>query len=209
MVEAVFGRRDATLENGRHGDAEVAPVMVASEGGVQNRGKLWNGRHWDAEVASRMAGRWEMDARGMLVWRPNREGGENRTPFGRECGVQNCGALGNGRQVRLEVASRMAWCWESDARRMLVWRPKREGRGNRTPGGRECGVQNGRKLWNGRQGETAVASESAKLKIPDAAWRCKWRPALLQSKKQTPPGNISGVSEFSCPRVPSSSPWVQ
>lgn len=70
MVEAVFGRRDATLENGRHWDAEVAPVMVASEGGVhlrirtspltmaseggvQNRGKMWNGRHGDAEVASK------------------------------------------------------------------------------------------------------------------------------------------------------------
>lgn len=78
-----------------------------------------------------------------------------------------------------------------------------------TPGEIEGGVQNRGKLWNGRQGETAVASESAKLKITDATWRCKWRPALLQSKKQTPPGNISGVREFSCPRVPSSSPWVQ
>lgn len=117
-------------EGGVHLRIRTSPLTMASEGGVQNRGKLWNGRHWDAEVASRMAGRWEMDARGMLVWRP-----------------------------------------------------KREGRGNRTPGGRECGVQNGRKLWNGRQGETAVASESAKLKIPDAAWRCKWRPTLLQSKK--------------------------
>lgn len=63
MVEAVFGRRDATLEMDA-GGAEVASVMVASEGGVhlrirtspltmaseggvQNRGKLWNGRHWE------------------------------------------------------------------------------------------------------------------------------------------------------------------
>ena len=144
--------------------------------GVQNRGKLWNGRHWDAEMASRMAGRWEMDARGMLVWRPNREGGENRTPFGRECGVQNCGELGNGRQVRLDAASRMAGRWESDATGMRERRPKSQILINRTPGEIGGGVQNGLVLGIGRQRNASVASKKRRERKQDAGWTRMRRP---------------------------------
>ena len=131
------------------------------ECGVQNGGKLWNGRHWDAEVASRMAGRWEMDARGMLVWRPNREEGGNRTPFGCECGVQNGGKLWNGRQVRLKVASRIVESCGMDAIEKRERRPKSQILINRTPGGRECSVQNCGELGNGRQVRLDAASRMA------------------------------------------------
>ena len=202
MVEVVFGRRDATLGTGRRG-AEVASVMVASEGcvhlrirtspltmasegGVQNRGKLWNGRHWDAEVASRMAGRWEMDARGMLVWRPNREGGGNRTPFGCECGVQNGGKLWNGRQVRLKVASRIVESCGTDATGKCERRPKSQILINRTPGEVGGGVQNGLVLVIGRQRNASVASKKRRERKQDAGWTRMRRPEWLGVGKWTP-----------------------
>ncbi len=55
-----------------------------------------------------------------------------------------------------------------DATEKREKRPKREGKGNRTPGKIGCGVQKGRKLWNGRHGETAVASEITNPNQPDA-----------------------------------------
>jgi hypothetical protein len=113
---------DATGKCERRPKSQILINRTPGEigGGVQNCGELGNGRQVRLDAASRMAGRWESDARGMLVWRPNREGGGNRTPFGCECGVQNVGKLWNGRHWDAEVASRMAWCWESDARGMLV-----------------------------------------------------------------------------------------
>ena len=65
-------------------------------------------------------------------------------------GVLNRWELGNGRQRNASVASKMAWCWESDARGMLVWRPKSLGVGKWTPWGNGGGVQKGLVLGIGR-----------------------------------------------------------
>ncbi len=70
--------------------------------------------------------------------------------------------------MRLDVASRRVESCGMDATGMRERRPKSQILINRTPGGRECGVQNGRKLWNGRHGETAEASEITNPNQPDA-----------------------------------------
>ena len=65
-------------------------------------------------------------------------------------GVLNRWELGNGRQRNASVASKMAWCCEMDATEKRERRPKSQILINRTPGEIGGGVQNGRKLWNGR-----------------------------------------------------------
>ena len=135
------------MGTGRHWDAEVASVMVAS---VMVASVM---------VASRIVESCGMDARGMIVWRPNREVGGNRTPGEIEGGVQNGWALGIGRQVRLDAASRIMESCKMDARGMIVWRPNREERGNRTPCGCECGVQIEKREEIGRRVDANAASK--------------------------------------------------
>ena len=77
----------------------------------------------------------------------------NQTPCEIGGGVQKGLVLGIGRQRNASVASKITWCWEMDATEKRERRPKSQILINRTPGGRECGVQKGRKLWNGRHGD--------------------------------------------------------
>ena len=130
------------------------------------------------------------------MWRPNREGGGNRTPFGCECGVQNGGKLWNGRQVRLKVASRIVESCGMDAIEKRERRPKSQILTNRTPGGRECGVQNCGELGNGRQVRLEVASRMVESCGMDARGKRRWRPNPQSSKYRTPPGGASGVQLF-------------
>ena len=84
-------------EGGVHLRIRTSPLTMASEGGVQNRGKMWNGRHGDAEVASRMAGSWEMDATGKCERRPKLQILINWTPGEIGGDVLNGLVLGIGR----------------------------------------------------------------------------------------------------------------
>ena len=58
------------------------------------------------------------------------------TPGEIKGGVQNYGELQDGRQVRLDAASRIVESCGMDATGMLRWRPEWLGVGNRTP--EEC-----------------------------------------------------------------------
>ena len=68
-------------------------------------------------------------------------------------GVQKEKGEETGRRVDANAASRIVESCGIDAIEKRERRPKSQILINRTPGGRECGVQNGKKLWNGRHGD--------------------------------------------------------
>ena len=94
-----------------------------------------------------------MDATGKRRWRPEGLGVGNRTPLENDSGVQKEKGEETGRRVDANAASRRVESCEMDAMGMSERRPKSQILINRTPGGRECGVQKGKKLWNGRHWE--------------------------------------------------------
>ncbi len=99
----------------------------------------------DANAASRRVESCGMDAMGMRERRPKSQILINRTPGEIGGGVQKGLVLEIGRQRNASVASKITWCWEMDARGMLVWRPKSLGVGKWTPLENDSGVQ---RLWN-------------------------------------------------------------
>jgi len=91
-----------------------------------------------------------MDATGKLERHPKLQILINRTPGEIGGGVQKGLVLGIGRQRNASVASKITWCWESDAMGMRERRPKSQILINRTPGEIGGGVQKGLVLGIGR-----------------------------------------------------------
>ena len=84
-----------------------------------------------------------MDAMGMCERRPKSQILINRTPGEIGGGVQKGLVLEIGRQKNASVASKITWCWESDAMGMSERRPKSQILINRTSGEIGGGVQEG------------------------------------------------------------------